>query len=137
MVQCMIYYYSTRTRKQVIHELSTLVALPVENEQYAYTLKNDDCYIGIQINEEAANELAPVDKGDYRSFPYFIDITSDLLEAADALPMVKKILEYFWSLNIAAVAECGFETELPFSGGSEKEDMPWPITGIAINYEES
>jgi len=129
MASCLIYYYSHKSRKQIIHELGTVTYLPVLQEEFIYTLDYGERYFGIHLNETAAEKNEKIEPGDYRMLPYLIDIDAEDLEDEELAPLVEKILNYFWSHQEAAVAECSFENDLPFSGGHEKVNMNWPNYG--------
>jgi hypothetical protein len=70
-------------------------------------------------------------EGDYRAFPYFIDITCDEQQDADMVTPVANILRHLWSMGIPAVAECSFEGDLPYLGGWPNPEFQWPRTGLA------
>lgn len=142
--RCLVYFYSRRSRQETLRALSQRTGCRVESERHVYTLSLEHGYFGLHINETAAAAGEPIEPGDYRSFPYALDLMRedpryahhgipirrhDELDASLA-PLVTEVLNYFWSHQEAAIAECSFEEALPFSGGREKSDQPWPTEGV-------
>ncbi|MFL5740596.1 MAG: hypothetical protein ACJ75B_10295 [Flavisolibacter sp.] len=130
MTRCLVYYYSNRSKKEIFFELGLALGWPIEENKSLYPFQGAECYVGIHRSEDAASPGEEIEKGNYRAFPYYIDFSCDELEDEDLVPLVRRVLQHLWKLNIPAVAEAGFEEELPYNGGSKNEEMNWPSHGL-------
>jgi hypothetical protein len=131
MTRCLIYYYSSKSKDDIREECRRLLVLADSNIGHAYLLDGNECYFGVRRNKEAAGPDTPIKEGDYRDFPYFIDITCDKREDEDLVVPVAKILRHFWVMGIPAIAECSFEEKLPHMGGWPNPEFQWPKMGLA------
>jgi len=131
MTRCLIYYYSTKTTNELLAECQRLLSPPGGEDIHAWLLDANECYFSARRNKDRAGPGSPINEGDYRNFPYVIDITCDEREDEDMVTPVAKILRHLWSIGIPAVAECSFEEELPYLGGWPNPEFQWPRTGLA------
>ncbi|GAB4421596.1 MAG: hypothetical protein OHK0039_36620 [Bacteroidia bacterium] len=130
MTSCLIYFCAPDPRRDLIRALADLTGLPVDSEQFVYTLGHDELYVSINLNEEAVEPGQPITPGAYRELPYYVDLSADDWEDEQLLPYARSILSYFWERGLVAVAECSFEEDLPDNGGQSKNDFAWPPVGI-------
>ncbi|HEV3412128.1 MAG TPA: hypothetical protein VG101_06605 [Puia sp.] len=131
MTRCLIYYYSAKTKDKILEECRHLLTSRDANEGFTWLLDGQECYFSARRNKEASGPGTPIKEGEYRGFPYFIDITCSAREDEDLVAPVAIILRHLWEMEIPAVAECSFEEELPYLGGWPNPEIQWPRTGLA------
>lgn len=117
---CVIYVYENKNAslEEVMRSIwnsYTQTILALDNELITY--KNYDF------------------KAKYPDFPdgflYFshrIEVfPNKLVSLENQIKLVSIILQSLWDKGIPAVASCDYENKLPFSGGYNQPQLPWPI----------
>jgi hypothetical protein len=93
----------------------------------------------IRRNKEADMERASEFPDGFLYFPYTVEFYPlSTTRCEERFSLAARILNCFWDRNLAAVAVCDYEDQLPKGGGYKDHTAPWPSklpqsTGFAPN----
>ncbi|CAL2075189.1 hypothetical protein [Tenacibaculum sp. 190524A05c] len=127
-MNAVIFYHANSKLEDTAYDLSTLLKIKI-NTKYKSLIFDVDFFMKLRRNPDGLefgrfNFEFP---GGCFEFNNSIEFSYDDNSKDDKIiDMVSKILYFFWSKDIPAVASGIEGGKLPYNGGYNRKDLPWP-----------
>lgn len=121
---CRIYTEGNSTdSKELLAEISYLLQKPIVDDN----IEIDESFISVRLNDEYDRAKRKDFPDGFLHFKELIEIDYTEENSKEIKGVVSSILNFLWERHYAAIASCQFENELPYKGGYNNTDLPWPI----------
>lgn len=123
MFNCSIYVPLNWPKSELVSRLGTFLASVVRDFS---VLENGQYVIDIDENEEYDEYECKKYPDGFLYFKYllYLDFREGVTESY-CYNEINKILEWFWSAGITAIASCDYEHLLVENGGYNSAKIPW------------
>ncbi len=121
---CVIYVDTTNEDRQLARTIAD--GLDGSCEDRCVTVGTVE--LDVESNDDFDAKARLVRPEGFLHFRYRVEIDYPTSKAPEVLALVSRLLTYLWGNEIAAVAACDFEDDLPHLGGGQLSNsaVPWP-----------
>jgi len=121
---CIIYF----TTELEIDNLTKIISDLIKGRITTFnSIKGDNFFFDLNYNSDFNSLLQSEFPDGFLYFKYRLEITfQNDVQINYCIEVVQKILQFFWTTHIPAVAACEYEETLTLKGGYKSKIIPWP-----------